>query len=207
MLKGLWFDMKNVILAIARGIYRLLFKIEIEGIENIPKDKNFILTPNHLSNFDPPLIAAFLPVENMAYMAKASLFKVPIIAQVIRAFDAFPVKRGEGMAAIRTSIKILKDGKCLAMFPEGKRVRTQGVLGQGKQGAVMIATKAGVGILPVGIEATYKFRSRVRVIVGEYIDMTEYSSQKLSSDDLHDITNNMLMERIAELAGAKTYGN
>ncbi len=199
--------MKKAILAIARGIYRLLFKIEIEGLENIPKDKNFILTPNHLSNFDPPLIAAFLPVENMAYMAKASLFKVPIVAQVIRAFNAFPVKRGEGMAAIRMAIKLLKDGKCIAMFPEGRRVRTHGILGEGKQGAVMIATKAGVGILPVGIESTYKFRNRVKVIIGKYIDMSEYSTQKLSSEDLHNITNNMLMEKIAELAGAKTYGS
>ena len=199
--------MKKAILALARGIYRLLFKIEIEGIENIPKDKNFILTPNHLSNFDPPLIAAFLPIENMAYMAKASLFKVPVVAQVIKAFDAFPVKHGEGIAAIRTAIKLLNDGKCLAMFPEGRRVRTPGVLGQGKQGAVMIATKAAVGILPVGIETTYKFRSRVKVVVGNYIDMSEYSGQKLSSDDLHNITNNMLMEKIAVLAGAKTYGN
>ncbi len=199
--------MKKVILAIARGIYRLLFKIEIEGIENIPKDKNFILTPNHLSNFDPPLIAAFLPIDNMAYMAKASLFKVPIVAQVIKSFDAFPVKRGEGMAAIRTSLKLLKGGKCIAIFPEGERVRTQGILGKGKQGAVMIATKAGVGILPVGIEATYKFRSRVRVVVGNYIDMSEYGEQKLSADDFHSITNDMLMKKIAELAGAKTYGN
>ncbi len=199
--------MKKVVLAIARGIYRLLFKIEIEGLGNIPKDKNFILTPNHLSNFDPPLIAAFLPIENMAYMAKASLFKVPVVSQAIRAFDAFPVKRGEGMAAIRLAIKLLKDGKSIAMFPEGRRVRTQGTLGEGKQGAVMIATKADVGILPVGIEATYKFRSRVKVIVGEYIDMSKYSGQKLSTEDLHDITNNMLMEKIAELAGAKTYGN
>ncbi len=199
--------MKKIILAIARGIYRLLFKIEIEGIENIPKDKNFILTPNHLSNFDPPLIAAFLPIKNMAYMAKASLFKVPIVAQAIKAFDAFPVKRGEGMAAIRMAIKLLKEGKSIAMFPEGRRVRTHGILGEGKQGAVMIATKAGVGILPVGIEATYKFRSRVKVIVGSYIDMSEYSGQKLTTEDFHSITNNMLMERIAELAGAKTYGN
>ncbi len=206
-MKGLWLDMKKAILAIARGIYRLLFKIELEGLENIPKDKNFILTPNHLSNFDPPLIAAFLPIDNMAYMAKASLFKVPVVAQAIKAFDAFPVTRGEGMAAIRASIKLLKDGKCLAIFPEGKRVRTHGVLGEGRRGAVMIATKANVGILPVGIEATYKFRSKVKVVVGEYIDMTDYSTKKLSSDELHDITNDMLMKKIAELAGAKTYGN
>ena len=131
--------MKKFVLKLVRGIYRFLFKVEIEGLENIPTDKNFVVTPNHLSNFDPPLVAAFMPIDNMAYMAKASLFKVPVVAQVIRAFDAFPVKRGEGMAAIRTSIKLLKEGRCLVVFPEGKRVRTPGTLGKGKSGAVMIA--------------------------------------------------------------------
>ncbi len=159
-----------------------------------------------LSNFDPPLIAAFLPIE-MGYMAKASLFKVPVVAQAIRAFDAFPVKRGEGMVAIRTAIKMLKSGKSLVIFPEGKRVRTPGVLGRGKHGAVMIATTAGVGLLPVGIEATYKFRSRVKVTVGDYIDLSEYKDKKLSHEDIQNITDEVLMGKIAVLSGAKTYGD
>ena len=198
--------MKKLVLAVVRAFYRMLFKVEICGVENIPTDKNFIVAPNHLSNFDPPLIAAFLPV-NMAYMAKASLFKVPIVSQVIRAFDAFPVKRGEGMSAIRTAIRILKEGRSLVIFPEGMRVRTSGVLGQGQQGTVMIATKAKVGLLPVGIETTYKFRSKVKVTIGEYVDLSPYWEQKLSHEEMQNITDTLLMERIAELAGAKTYGN
>ena len=54
--------MKKFILCAVRFFYRILFKIEIEGLEKIPTDKNFIVTPNHLSNFDPPLIAAFMPI-------------------------------------------------------------------------------------------------------------------------------------------------
>lgn len=199
--------MKKFILSAARVFYRLMFKIEIEGLEKIPRDKNFIVTPNHLSNFDPPLIAAFLPIDNMAYMAKASLFKVPVVAQVIKAFEAFPVKKGEGMAAIRTAIKILRAGKNLVMFPEGRRVHTPGVLGRGKQGAVVIATKADVGILPVGIVASYKFRSRVKVTIGDYIDFSEYSGQKLTADDIQNITDEVVMGKIALLSGARTYGN
>ena len=198
--------MKKFILKAVRLFYKILFKIEIEGLEKIPTDKNFVITPNHLSNFDPPLIAAFMPLD-MAYMAKASLFKVPVVAQVIKAFEAFPVKRGEGMTAIRTAIRILKSGKSLVIFPEGMRVRTPGVLGKGKQGAVMIATNAGVGILPVGIEATYKFRSRVKVTIGDYIDFSEYKGQKLTVEDIQNITNEVLMEKIAVLSGARTYGN
>ena len=64
-----------------------------------------------------------------------------------------------------------------------------------------------IGILPVGIEASYKFRSRVRVTIGDYIDFSKYSGQKLSADDIQDITDNVVMEKIAVLSGAKTYGN
>lgn len=199
--------MREFVLKLVRSVYRILFKIEIEGLENIPKDKNFLVIPNHLSNFDPPLIAAFLPVD-MAYMAKASLFKVPIVSQVIRAFGAFPVKRtGNDMAAVKLAIKILKDGKSLTMFPEGVRVRTHGTLGKGKQGAAMIAAKSGVGFLPVGIDATYKLRSKVKVAVGEYIDFSEYSGKRMSSEELQQVTDQMLMPKIAELAGAKVYGD
>ncbi|MDO4744342.1 MAG: lysophospholipid acyltransferase family protein [Clostridia bacterium] len=198
--------MKEFILKVVRLFYKALFKIEIEGVEKIPTDRNFIVTPNHLSNFDPPLIAAFLPADR-AYMAKASLFKVPVVAQVIKAFGAFPVKSGEGMSAVRTAIKILREGKSLVIFPEGRRVRTRGILGKGKQGAVLIGAKTGVGILPVGIEATYKFRSRVKVTVGDYIDLSEYSEKKLTTEDIQNITDTVVMERIAELSGARTYGN
>ncbi len=200
--------MKKFILSVIKGFYRFLFRIEIEGLENIPKDKNFLLIPNHLSNFDPPLIVAFLPVDSMAYMAKESLFKVPVVSSVIRAFGAFPVKRsGNDIAAVKTAIKILKEGKSLTIFPEGKRVRTPGVLGEGKQGAAMIAAKAGVGFLPVGIQTNYKFRSRVKLTVGEYIDFSEYYDKKLNSEALQQLTNELLMPKIAELAGAKVYGN
>jgi len=200
--------MKNFILKMVRGIYRFLFKLDIEGLENIPTDKNFLVVPNHLSNFDPPLVAAFLPVGNMAYMAKESLFKVPVVASVIKAFGAFPVKRsGNDIAAVKMAIKILKDGSSLTMFPEGKRVKTPGILGEGKQGAAMIAAKAGVGFLPVGIQSDYKFRGSVKLTVGEYIDLSEYYDKKLNSEALQQVTNELLMPKIAELAGAKVYGN
>lgn len=200
--------MKNVILIIVRAFYRLLFgKIEVVGKENIPKDKNFLLAPNHLSNFDPPLIAAFVPAE-MAYMAKESLFKVPVVNRLIKAFGAFPVKKNGGdIAAIKTAISILRNNQNLVVFPEGKRIRTPGILGEGKQGAVMIAAKAGAGVLPVGIETRYKLRQGVKLTIGEYIDLSEYKTKRLTTDDLQTITNDVLMSKIAELAGAKRYGN
>ena len=134
--------MKRFIIALVKVFYKFMFKIEIEGIENIPKDKNFLVVPNHMSYYDPPLIVAFLPVD-MAYMAKESLFHVPVVGRVIKSFGAFPVKTsGNDISAVKTAIKILKDGKSLTIFPEGTRVKTPGVLGEGKLGAAMIAAKA-----------------------------------------------------------------
>lgn len=199
--------MKKFVIALVRCFYKFMFKIEVEGVENIPKDKNFLVVPNHLSYYDPPLIVVFLPID-MAYMAKESLFRVPILGRIIKAFGAFPVKTGgNDISAVKTAIKILKDGKSLTIFPEGTRVKTPGVLGEGKQGAAMIAAKAGVGFLPVGINTTYKFRSKVKLNVGEYIDFSEYHDKRLNSETLQKITNELLMPQIAELAGAKVYAD
>ncbi len=197
----------RVVVGIVRGILKLLFKIKIDGIENIPKDKNFVVAPNHLSNFDPPLLFAFLPME-MGYLAKAELFKIPILKGIIKKFGAFPVKRGaRDISAIKTAIEILKSGKNLVIFPEGKRSKTPGVLSEGKQGAAMIAIKSNVGILPIGIDTKYKFRGAVKVHIGEYIDLSEYFDKKMSSPELKRITDEVLMPEIAHLSGAKLYGN
>lgn len=201
----------DVALAVVKGFFRLFFKVEVEGLENIsdiPDNEGVLITPNHLSYLDPPLAGVTLPIR-MSYMAKAELFKVPVLGRVIRALGAFPVSRGggNGIAAIKTAIRLLQDGKRMIMFPEGTRTKTPGILGEGKPGAVMIALKAKACILPVGIETTYKIRSRVKVRIGKAINLSEYYDVKTSGDDLKKITDEILMPEIARLAGAKTYGN
>ncbi len=191
---------------VVRFIFRLLFKVEIIGAEKIPNGKGFIVAPNHLSNLDPPLLGAFLPVK-MGYMAKEELFKVPLFGRLIRSLGAFPVKRGgRDVAAVRSAVERLREGGCVVIFPEGRRSRTPGVLGEGKQGAAMIAAHAKVGILPVGISATYRFRSRVTVRVGDLIEFPD-KEERVSAADIRSLTNEILMPQIACLAGAKTYGN
>ncbi|MEG1880223.1 MAG: hypothetical protein RR145_02780, partial [Oscillospiraceae bacterium] len=75
----------------------------------------------------------------------------------------------------------------------------------GKMGAAMIAIKSNVNILPVGIEGKYKFRAKMQLNIGEIIDMTQYSNQKLTSEDLQMITDTKIMTSIANLAKVKTY--
>ena len=63
----------NVIRAILSCVYRIMFKIEVIGLENIPQGERLIIAPNHMSNFDPQILGVFLPID-MGFMAKESLF-------------------------------------------------------------------------------------------------------------------------------------
>jgi len=185
--------------------FKIAFKYKVYGRENIPKDKNFIVVSNHTSNFDPPLLGVSSKLQ-LAYMAKEELFRNRFAGWFLRILGAFPVSRkGGDIGAIKTAFGLLKDGKNLVMFPEGSKSKTKGMLKKGKSGATMIAIKAMVGILPVGISADFKFRGKVCVTIGEYIDLSEYYGTKLSAEELQKITDDVVMTNIAKLAGVKVY--
>lgn len=130
---------------------RLLFRIRFEGRENLPATGPVILCSNHRSNLDPVLLGAVLN-RNLFFMAKAVLFKVPLLNILIRALGAFPVKRGAGdREAIRRAMEIVKHGDVLAMFPEGHRLKKGGELQRFQSGAVRIAGHTGAVILPAAI--------------------------------------------------------
>ncbi len=193
----------------AKGLVRcfcyIAFRIKVEGLENIPKDKAFVVCANHKSNLDPPILGVTLPV-NLRYMAKEELFENKLFAKIITALGAFPIKRGKSdVGALRASIKMLTDGEPLAIFPEGGRSPKGGYMRKGKQGAALVAIKAGVNILPVGICGEYKPFSRIIVRVGKIIELEEYSGKKNGSQELQDITDSIIMPTIAELAEVKTY--
>ena len=86
--------------------YYLSYKIKITGKKNIPKDKPFIVMPNHLSNFDPPLISVVFHDTRIAYMAKKELFEVPFLKQLIYLLGAFSVDREK---IEKTTIKATKE--------------------------------------------------------------------------------------------------
>ncbi len=187
--------------------FKIMFKFSVEGRENIPEDKGFIVTSNHLSNLDPPLLGVALRTP-LTFMAKEELFKNRLFSSLIRKLGAFPVSRGGGdIGAIKTALKLLREGHKMVIFPEGGRSRTKGMLRKGKSGAVMLAAKTGTGLLPVGISADFKFRGKVKVTIGKYIDFSEYAKKKLSAEELQSLTDNMLMPEIAKLAGVKVYEN
>lgn len=131
-------------------LLKLLFRFDIRGKGNVPKDGPFILVSNHLHNLDPVLTVAASP-RRVQYMAKIELFKVPVIRNIIRWVGAFPVNRGKmDREAIRHGQAVLKAGYGLGIFPEGTRSLTMKIH-KVLPGAGLFAVKGDVPIVPCAI--------------------------------------------------------
>ena len=143
---------------LCRFWYGIILRTRVIGAENIPAEGSFILAANHVSNWDPPFLGTFINRE-VCYMGKEELFKNPVMAAICRGLHVFPVKRGAAdKTAIKTAIKILKDGKCLGIFPEGTRSKT-GKLGKAESGVSLIAAMTKSPIIPAAIINTEKIFS------------------------------------------------
>lgn len=142
---------------IVRNIVLLLFKIilhlKVYGRENVPKKGAFILASNHVSYLDPPALSCASP-RVLHFMARHDLFNNRAFGALIRALNAFPVKRGGiDPSAFKEAIERLKNGQVLLIFPEGKR-SVIGELGAPQPGIGFLSITAEVPILPAYINGT-----------------------------------------------------
>ena len=155
-------------------VLMIFYKPRFEGLENVPKDKGFILVSNHISNFDPIFVA--VKVKPRCYfMAKEELFRNPFVSLIIRGLGAFPVSRGKGdTAAVEKAVGYVKEGKVVAIFPEGHR-SPDGKLQKLKSGAVVIAAETGGGMQPCVVRKGPKKGHRTPVVIryGKFISHEE----------------------------------
>lgn len=137
------------------GFARAWFGLELRGIENIPRDGGLIITPNHQTYADPPLVT--IPVRRRVYyMAWDKLFAVPLLGQLIRVLRAFPVDiYSRDPAAVREARRLLQQGAAVMIFPEGGR-SFDGTLGQFKVGAFRLAVTLDAPVLPVTIAGGFE---------------------------------------------------
>ncbi|MEB1806864.1 MAG: 1-acyl-sn-glycerol-3-phosphate acyltransferase [Bacillaceae bacterium] len=179
---------------LCRSFFSTTYRVETIGLENIPKEGPVLLCSNHIHNFDPPFLGSYVP-RKVHYMAKAELFKVPLLGRMITAVGAFPVKRGAGdKQALKLGLKILKEGEALGLFPEGTRSK-DGKLGKGLAGAGFFALRTDAVVIPCAIIGSYKPFSKLRVIYGEPLEMESLRAAKASSGEVTDY----IMKAIAEL--------
>ncbi|MBV9440314.1 MAG: 1-acyl-sn-glycerol-3-phosphate acyltransferase [Candidatus Eremiobacteraeota bacterium] len=149
------------------ALARAVFRYRALGTQHVPRDGGLIVVCNHISNFDPPLLAIGLP-RPISYMAKKELFSIPLLAPLITRLYAYPVDReAGGTAALRASLRMLKDGRCLGIFPEGGRNLTG--TNPEKAGAAFLAAASGAPVVPAAIVGTRALRplKHVTVAFGE----------------------------------------
>jgi len=137
-------------------IYKIVFKGNLIGRDNIPQKDSFIMVSNHGSLLDPPLLGHALG-RNISFMAKAELFKIPFLGFIITACGAYPVKRGiADKNTIKTACKKLSnDNNCIGIFIDGTRQKN-GRVNKPKQGAALLAFKNQKLLLPVAIVNSHR---------------------------------------------------
>jgi 1-acyl-sn-glycerol-3-phosphate acyltransferase len=134
-------------------LMRLWFRLESRGREHVPATGPVLVVSNHQSVLDPPLIGGAAP-RRLSFLAKAELFRIPLLGRLIHALGARPVRReGADAQALRTALATLQAGEALLVFPEGTRSET-GRLGEAKAGAGMLAVLSGAPVVPVYIAGT-----------------------------------------------------
>ena len=196
--------MKEFFKIIARGIVRgaiyiyckIVYRMKIVGKNNIPKDEPIIICGNHRSFLDPPLIVVTCG-RYARFLAKEELTENKFLAFLGYIFDAILVKRdSKEVKALKDSLQTLKDGNCLALFPEG----TRNGLEKGekvKDGAAFFAVRTGAKVLPVGISGGEKPFKKVVIKYGKPLDFSEYKNTK--DKEILDQVTNKIMESILSL--------
>jgi 1-acyl-sn-glycerol-3-phosphate acyltransferase len=136
-------------------LYRLLFRGRTAGGANVPMEGALVVVANHGSHLDPPLLGHALG-RPVAFMAKAELFRVPLLGRLIRSCGAYPVSRGAGdRQAIRTASERLAEGWATGVFLDGTR-QADGRVNTPQAGAALLAARAGVPLLPVAIVNSHR---------------------------------------------------
>ncbi len=181
-------------------------KVIVTGEENLPK-QNVLFISNHQGNFDIPVQMVYLN-KPKGFIAKKSIEKFPVVNRYMYLMNSLFLDRDDMKDAARVileGIKILKNGHSLIIYPEGTRAKSSNV-GEFKNGAIKLATKANVLIVPVSIDGTYKIMEAqnnkvkpgtVRLHIHEAIDPSTLSKEEIK--ELSDRLKNIIETKVTEL--------
>ncbi|MDR2117038.1 MAG: 1-acyl-sn-glycerol-3-phosphate acyltransferase [Planctomycetaceae bacterium] len=182
--------------------FMIFYGVRFYGRNNMPNDGGVVVVSNHQSYFDPPLIAAGLR-RQLNFLARKSLFRLKFLAWLIDMLDAIPLEtEGIGFEGIKESLKRLRNGEMVLVFPEGART-WEGEIAPFLPGSLILAQRSKATILPTALTGCYEAWSRtkkfprlwgkIRVIYGKPIPYSEFKD--LKEEELRQL----LETRIAEL--------
>lgn len=188
----------KLVYAVLWGLAKVLYPWKSFGETNIPQTGGVVLCANHTSLLDPILILlAATGKRQFHVMAKAELFKIPVLNAILKGIGTIPVKRGmSDISAIKEGLRVLKNGELLLIFPEGTRVK-EGQQEEAHSGAVVMASRAGVPVLPVYVGEKKRMFRKTKVVFGLPYQL-EYAGRKPTHEESRALTDD-LMNRIQKL--------
>ena len=183
----------NIAKYVLRLMYLFMFRVEVRGVENIPKDGPVIICANHSSNFD-PISTAIYSKRPVCFKDKKELFSNAFMKRLMKSLNAFPVDRDSAdMKSFKTTLEILKKGKVLGIFAQGRRVK-EGEKKDAKAGVALFALKGNAVVIPAGISGNYKLFSKVRINYGKPVNIDEYRGKRVRTETLELITEKIMTE-------------
>ncbi len=185
-----------LVYSLARFYFKVCFRLRIHGLEHF-RPGSAILASNHASLYDPPVLSISCP-EEVHFLAKGSLFEIPLLGRLIRVLNSHPVVRGASDAhTFRTMIEILGQGKKLILFPEGMR-SADGQLRPLERGLAFLAQKARCGIIPAYLKGTYEAWPRDRKFPKVFGKITCVFGSPIEWEEFENMDKKEAQEKITE---------
>lgn len=189
----------TLVKAIAFVLFKIAFRVKVIGASNVPLEGKLVLCANHMSNWDPIVLAAFFP-RKIAWMGKKELFQKKLLVKPLSWLGVFPVDRQiADISAVKTALRVLKEERVLGIFPEGTRVK-EFKPENAKAGVALLAVRAKAPVLPVFITSTYKLFGPLVITIGEPEDYAANNPGKLDNEKYTELSQDILT-RIYSLGG------
>lgn len=185
------------------GAARRLYRVRVINPNNEPIDRNFIVASNHTAAADGVIICACMK-NQIRFMGKKELFKVPVVGAFLKAIGCYPVDRkSSDVAALRNTINLLKDNDCVGIFPQGTRKpKVDPSTTSAKNGIGLIAARSGVDVLPVAIKSksgkTQMFRKNY-LIISELIKNEEFDFENNKGAEGHQKAADMIFAKTCKI--------
>ena len=169
--------MYRFLVSIISVLVKLIYRVKINGIENLKDDQPFIISANHIHIFD-PVILATLTKRQIFFLSKKKKKKKKLFAKFFGKLGVIPIDRDNtDIKAIKSCFRVIRAGNILGIFPEGTRVKTVDINNM-KKGVALIALKNKVNILPIHIEGTYRIFSKITVDIYPMIEINNFENME-----------------------------
>lgn len=216
-IKQTWYEKLHfkVISWFGMSLLKIFWRLKGIGIENLPKDRNFILCPNHVSYIDALVVMAAAPKwlrDKTFFLGETSYFEAPVLRNLVRTLKVIPVDAAKNLVgAMQAAAYVLKQNKVVGIFPEGAR-SIDGKLRQFKKGVGILAKELNVNLVPVYIEGAFESWPRgkklprlhkLSVRFGKPCEVTELEAIGAESNviDPYEAITQGIKNKIIELAG------